>query len=70
MKRRQCRGGGGRFVRNTPERVFGLSLNIHDGPKPDGVWCGGFNPAPVGQPGPERCGHCGAPLWPEAKKEA
>jgi hypothetical protein len=66
VKRRQARASGGRFTRNTPENTFGLHMNIHDGNKPDGSWCGAFNPTPVGEPRPERC-QCGELL--QAKAE-
>lgn len=61
MKRRQARGGGGRFVRNTPENSLGLHFNIHER-KADGSWCGALNPSKVGEAKPAACSHCGETL--------
>jgi hypothetical protein len=61
MKRLQARRGNGRFIRNTPENAFGLHMNIHEGQKPNGEWCGAFNPSKLGEARPEIC-QCGSPL--------
>jgi len=61
MRRIQARRGNGRFTRNTPENTLGLHMGIHER-KPDGSWCGAFNPSPVGAPRPTHCHACGCSL--------
>jgi hypothetical protein len=59
-RRFQSRRGNGRFTRNTLENTFGLSAPVCP-------VCRSFNPHPAGEPTPEKCHSCGAPLTPDAK---
>jgi hypothetical protein len=60
MRRFQARRTNGRFVRNTLANTLGLQPGVCRGEGDD--WCGGLNPHRVGEPPPEKCGHCGRPL--------
>ena len=51
-KRRQCRGRRGRFVRNTPERVFGIHVDVCP-------HCRGLLTWGLEDPRPKTCHHCG-----------
>lgn len=68
MKRFQARRGNGRFTRNTPENTFGLHMGIHER-RPDGQWCGAFNPSRVGEPRPQTCHVCGGSLTPDQQEQ-
>jgi hypothetical protein len=57
-RRLYSRQGNGRFRRATLENTFGLSA-------PTCPACGRFNPHGVGEPAPETCHACGAPMKPD-----
>jgi hypothetical protein len=60
-KRFQARVGNGRFTRNTPENTMGLHIDVCPA-------CRLLQPYGVGEPKPETCHTCGAPLTPEATR--
>jgi hypothetical protein len=55
MKRFQARRASGRFVRNTLENTFGLTVEVCP-------HCQQLNSRKIGEPKPASCHACGQPL--------
>ena len=64
MGRLYSRRSNGRFRRATLENTFGVTAPVCPNPE-----CRRFNPHNVGEPPPETCHACGAPMRPPEGEE-